>query len=302
MSDRVEGTMVLDGLIEGDPPSLPDIRDRLEEWVARAQGLGLPFSVEFDGGRFSILADNRPILISSLQGRHEPSDAVAAALGTLLELFPPPERHRIFCTLRSIEYRRNLEVQSVYGIAADGTVNSRQHIVETDTTAPQKPMTRKAQAKLVGLGVLVALALFGLSALFVDYGDLWKDLTQSTRLMNPNHITVETGPFAEFFTVEERRFRNNPRGLVLSLRRTDAFPTDDAEAGERIASAGDDTMARLAAEAIARGYLRGELFAADGDYLGTALLRIRELRERKQADCDLPYSSRRKPARIVLLP
>ena len=103
MSDKVEGTVVLDGLLEGKLPPTPDAADRLREWIRDVRSLGVRFSLDIEGGAFSILPENRPISVSAFG--EAPADAIVNALNQLLKVFPVGQRGQLFSTLRSVEYR-----------------------------------------------------------------------------------------------------------------------------------------------------------------------------------------------------
>jgi len=61
MSDKTEGTIVLDGLIEGRLPDDPSIEDKLEQWLEFVGQLGLRFNLEVTGSSFSLLPDSTPV-------------------------------------------------------------------------------------------------------------------------------------------------------------------------------------------------------------------------------------------------
>ena len=103
MSEKIEGTFVLDGLIEGSLYGMGDAREMLREWVESAAADGVRLNMQFDGDTFSLLADTRPVAVARFGGA--PSGAIRELLGGLLRIFPPSERAHVFSTLRSTEYR-----------------------------------------------------------------------------------------------------------------------------------------------------------------------------------------------------
>ncbi|KKL19207.1 hypothetical protein LCGC14_2467780, partial [marine sediment metagenome] len=120
MPGGTEGTLILDGLIEGRLPERAEPERLLREWVRSAGSAGLHFSLTFDGPNFSLLAEKTPIPVEDLAPN--PPDRISAALEELLKAFDPKQRTGLFSTLRSTEYRKGEAVQVVYGIGAGGTV------------------------------------------------------------------------------------------------------------------------------------------------------------------------------------
>ena len=150
MSDKVEGTFVLDGLLEGVTPEHANAEDRLREWAATAAFLKLPFSIEFDANRFSILADDNPIPLSRLGPN--PADTVTGLIDELLELFPDDDRRHLLSTIRSVEYGKGVAVQTLYAVGPDGKTQTRARTVEAATEAASPRLSRKGLALMVGLG------------------------------------------------------------------------------------------------------------------------------------------------------
>src|ERR1700744_6558786 len=100
MSDKVEGTVILDGLVQGKVPALPGTEQKLRDWAQFARSANLVFNLEINGGTFGFLADQTPLAVPDLG--HDPADTIKAALGELLKIFPPAERSAVFSTLRSV--------------------------------------------------------------------------------------------------------------------------------------------------------------------------------------------------------
>ncbi|MCY2927235.1 MAG: hypothetical protein NT031_17740, partial [Planctomycetota bacterium] len=155
MTGRLEGTFALDGLVEGALGGAgEEFRGRLQAWAdaARAGGLNLLFD--------------------------------------LLKIFPLAQRRNIFSTLRSTEYRPGEEVQTIYAVAPDGSVQMHQRTVSARTEAPPEPLTLKQKLRLGAVGLAVAMGVFGLSSLFVDYGQLVRRLKDSVVAMDPDKVQV----------------------------------------------------------------------------------------------------------------
>lgn len=296
-AEKLEGTLILDGLLEGRVPSDGGAA-RLREWVNFAASLGLRFSLEVEGQAFSLLADNRPIQVESL--RSTPSKLVEDSLGELLKVFAPEERARLFSTLRSIEYRKGLEVQTLFVIGADGRIDVREEAVAAATKAPPRPLTGKEKLRLAAAGLGIAALIFAVSALFVDYGALWDTIRDAVVPMRAANVEVDAKRFESYFSVEEKKIGRGGRTMVLTLKRTDAFPGDDAAIERAMQKAGTSVSARLALEALAKGYVRCEFFDRKNEFLGFAPGRIRKLRVEQIFDLSVPMPRRRRPARIVI--
>ena len=202
MSGKVEGTIVLDGLIEGRLPD-DETEAKLREWVRFAEGLKLPFHLETTDVGFSLLPDARPLSAKSLGDA--PEHAISQALEQLLTAFPENTRARIFSTLRSFEYRKSEEVQSVYAVSADGIVNVHSRTLEARTTAPPESMSRKNIMMLGLIGLVAALALVGFASFFVDIPGLVSRLLERASPLRAEKIAVDANAFADFFTATPAR-------------------------------------------------------------------------------------------------
>ena len=299
MSERMEGTFVLDGLIEGRLPGDDEAAGRARQWAARAARNGLPFALEIDGIRFSVLGEDRPLQVADLGD--DPAETVAEALRELLEALPPDVRGEAFSTLRSTEYRRGEEVQTLYVVAPGGAIDVRQRIAEAATTAPPQPLSRRDKLRMAGTGLVAAVLVFLVSSVFVDYRALFDRIVEGVTPLNAAKLSVDAQRFARWLTVVEKTADAGGRGVVLKLKRTSEFPVTDADLRARLRACRDDPHQRLALEAVARGYVRCELFDKKGGFLGFAMVRIAPLRAAETLDLPVPFPSRGpRPARVVL--
>jgi len=298
MSEKIEGTVVLDGLIEGRVPDTDDAQVSLRQWVSFAGSLGLRFNLEIDGSALSLLADNRPLRADDLRG--SPSKLIADTLGQLLKTFPAEERPHLFSTLRSIEYRRGLEVRTLYVVAPNGTIDVRQETVEAATTPPPQPMSRRQKARLAIIGLGTALAVFALSALFVDYRAVVSNLADALRPFDAEKVDVDAQVFRKYFKIEEKAAGRGGRTMVITLQRAKAFPATEADLTRTAGDTGSSVTALLAFEAVARGYVRCEFFGKEGDFLGFAFERIQGLRQQETIDLVLALPQGERPTRIVI--
>jgi len=298
MTEKVEGTIILDGLLEG-PLVSPQVEDDLRDWVARAADRGLHFSLSVDGGTFSLLAANRPVPADRLGA--EPAETIEEALRDLQSLLPPEAKRGLFSTLRSTEYAQGRETQTLYVLGPDGAFRRGQRTIEAETSAPPQPLTRKEKLKMAGMGLAVAALALLASSLFVDYPALYRSAVEGFTPLNPEGVKVETGPFADYFTVEKKAASSDAKAVLLTLKRTKGFPLTaddcqrllDGEAGKKLAS-------RLAVESLAQGYVRCEMFGKDNAFLGAAMARVAPLREKETCEVAIPLPANHRPTRIVI--
>src|SRR5438105_5757990 len=105
MSDKIEGNMSLEGLIEGPMPPFPDAQAKMEKWAEGFAGGAVRVNLQIDGAHFSALPANAPVYVKDVaKDGSEPSHAVADSLADLLRLFPPLDRGQVFSTLPSNDY------------------------------------------------------------------------------------------------------------------------------------------------------------------------------------------------------
>lgn len=300
MNERIEGTISLDGLIEGRLPPEGDTADKLRQWTRFAGELGLRFSVEVDGNNFSVLADNRPVPLDKLEP--DPAQAIKEALDQLLSVFPAPQRTNLFSTLRASEYAPGKETQSLFAIGPDGRFAISERTVDAETQAPAAPLTAKERVKLGVFGLCAAVTVIAISALFIPYGEIWAGFFGSGAKVSMANTKLELGGFAEYIQVEEIKtdIVKRKRCLVLKLKRTEAYPKD-ADALQQLYADSEGRLAeRLTVEALARGYLTAELFDDESEYLARFDVRITELRRKPSIEhvYELPRSIR--PVRLRL--
>jgi len=274
---KIEGTLVLDGLIEGRLGGVEQAEDRLEDWVSLAREAGLPFSLEITGNRFSLLAGGTPIEVARLGP--DPTARIADALRELLRVFTPDAGAGVFSTVRSTEYRPGQEVQTLYLVGPQGDVQEQQRTVEAETVAPRRPRTRREKVRLVLTGLAIAGVLVGLSALVVPYRDILFRLKGRMLPLSTKDLSVEAPAFEGLFTLGEERKLDRKRGaLVLQATPAADLPRTDDEFTRAIEAARDSARRRLALEALLRGYLRCEYFDGEGAFLGASWVRVKALR------------------------
>ena len=294
---KVEGTLIIDGLIEGKIPALPGAEDKLRAWVNFARAAGLDFDLQLDGGAFSLLADNSAR--SAKKFAPEPSEIISSALAEMLKTIPPADRGRLTSTLRSIEYRPRQEVQTLYQITPDGIVDPHQRIIDAQTHAPPPPLTLKERLRMGLFGLAAAVAVLALSAVFVDYRKLWREIREEVTTLSVDQIQVENSTFDDYFTVAKKDLSPDTRSLRLLFRRTPKFPITDVDRATAINLPATQPFDQLTRESIVRGYVRYEAFDSKGTFQSSNFIRIKPLRESEFMEVTLPLPADARPGRIV---
>ena len=297
MSEKTEGTLVLDGLLEGKLPDDPGAEDILREWLDFAASLKLSFNLEIDGNSFSILADDKPIRAEDLGPR--PEERIADALDQLVKAVPAQKGQRIFSTIRSIEYLPGSEVQTIYALGRDGTIQTSERTLEAETTPPPRQLTRREKVRRAAIGVVAATVILGVSSLFIPYGRVYDYTVGRIVPSSVDALKVETGSFKDYFTVEKKAVSGWKRVVVVTLRRTRAFPLNESDLERLLARPGQSLSARLTVEALARGYVRCEYFDREDEFVASSIHRISELRDKETIELTLPMPGRRL-ARIAI--
>ncbi|MCG3180512.1 MAG: hypothetical protein BIFFINMI_02874 [Phycisphaerae bacterium] len=300
MNENTEGTIVLDGLLQGPVPTEPDGEGHLRDWVARAQARGLVWLLEIDGGSFSLLADKAPVEIERLGSN--PANVIADALEELVKLFSPPQRLKLTSTIRSQEFQPGLAIQTLYAVGPDGAIHTRDRTIDCQTTAPPQRLSTAQLWRRVAIGAGVAVVLLGVSAIFVPYGTIIRNITERLRHFDPEEVEVQPGPAGQYFTVENREKRGAGDGrieLVLTLKRTEAYLSAVRVAATQPEQADLSLEQRMALEAVVRGYLTCEMFDKEGNYLGSAYVRIAGLRDKETIEVAILLPEKTRPTRLT---
>ena len=295
MTPKAEGTFVLEGMLEGPLPQDNDARQRLTEAVAWT-GRHLPLHLEMDGPSFNILALGRPMAAAPLGD--PPSDRVADLLNAMLDRLPMDGKRELFSTLRSLEYRPGMEIQTLYFVGPDGKVSSCARVLGANTTPPGRwPRHILGPSLLALLALAILLGGWGLS---VQNRSWVEGLFSHAKALDASAIDIDPGAFAEFLSVTDRRVQGQT--LQLTLTRTDAYPIVEQEFTDMLARRGQSLGSRLAIEALAVGYIRIELFGQDGRFIESQTVRVAGLRESPSAKVAISLPRSAGLRRIALFP
>ncbi|MHC4393229.1 MAG: hypothetical protein ACYTFT_09830 [Planctomycetota bacterium] len=281
-SPLLEGTFTLDGLVEFPWPEQPEERARLEASVKEAQRRGVALRPAVDGGTVSLLANGAPIAARSL-GTH-PQSTVEKALRSVLEALPAELHGRVDSTLRSTEVQPGQQIQTIYAIGRDGSVDARDRIVVSDTRAPRGEDPRRWWA-LGGVMLVITAVL----ALFLFRTDAGRDIRFGLTGAKGLTVTVEALPeVGDFVTIQVQP--TQARGVPIHIARGPRYP--EAEKLHAPQDWADATPRQaLTRQALATGYLRVETFDAKGRFVRTFELRVRGLEESEHIDTLLPIRS-----------
>ncbi len=268
------GSLKLDGLIEGPIPPFPDGGSALQDWVRGTREQGLTFHLSIDGPAFSLLPDSSP-LRSTTDG--ELQEKIAASLRTLLAIYPGELHGRIFSTLRSSHLLSDTEVQSIYAISSRGLDVQERRVPRTTSIDPTPTGIDSRKLILFGGGALVLLIGLVALAYWLGFGRLWSALRDQQLPVDAERIALDTSPVDKYLHVERK---DRVSTLELTITRKKAFPVDLAavDATEKAARDAGDLRGLLALEKlVVDGSLRFEFLDADGNHLVSREIGIREL-------------------------
>jgi len=300
-TEKLEGTILLDGLIEGRL-SDEQVEEKLRQWVEFMGSMGLRFNLDVGGSAFSILPDNQAVSTAKLAP--SPDDAIRQGIEQLIKVLPEADRGSVFSTLRSAEFRKNEEVQSLYVVASlpggapgNTEVQVQSRSVDAKTVAPPKPISVRDKVKLALLGLVFAAAFFGIAMLFPPVREKLAEFVGAIKPVTVEAVTVRAEAFKDYFTAAPKELSRGSRVLVITLTPTAAYPkTEEALQAE---FAKTDTLTKkLAVEALAKGYVRIELVDADGVTFSAQEFRIRDLEKKESLDLEVPVTAGEKKRRL----
>jgi hypothetical protein len=223
---QFENTYRLEGLIQGPLPPGPEGRVVIEKLAADFNRNGLRLTSLFDDCQFTLTAEN---VTRDTEEIHplEVDLMVHHALEKLLGAYPQELRMQIFSTLRSREYRPNLEVQSIYLVIFPGQVKVERREVTAEVEPRPAPLSAKNQ-----FGYLVAavgiLALLGwASTSLVEYRDLGEKKLSTLRGTRLEDLKVDDKSLIDFVRVVDVDLEKPPASfIVLTLRKGTKWPDD----------------------------------------------------------------------------
>jgi len=279
------GTAVLDGLIEGPLPPFENGEDRLRQWRDFARADGLLFHLSVDGPRFSLLPDSKPLPLAEYD---DLQDRIRRAMEQLLQLFPEDLRTQVFSTVRSVEYRRHTQRQSLYLVTSRGIRAEDREVAwkeqEPPVSAPKRLLPLFIATGLVLLAVVV-------SAFVVDYPALWRKFRARYAGIDAKRIKVDGAAVSRYVVIKKLGADKTRTHLELEIRRGAAFPSDlDAYRAEekRILEKGEIKDLLALHRMVVDGSLRAQYLDERGKAIVEREVSIRGLLESKAVRVRLP--------------
>lgn len=228
MAAPIEGTYTLDGMLQGKIPESAheSMTGNLREWAKSATESGFPFSLDVDGGQFSLLCGSQRQQITG--AGVVVTDTLRDSLNALIESFPPEGRAQLFSTVRSSEIVKGAEVQGLYLIGQDGLIRVQTREVERETTAPEAPLSGKDKLKL-GLIVAAVLVVFlGVSSLFVDFKKMFGGVKERLTVLKVEAIDFRPELYEDYVVVTLESLDRRKGGVLVKIKRGPRWQEIDA--------------------------------------------------------------------------
>ena len=286
MSGKLEGTFVAGGLLEGPLPENPGAEQRLREWHKLMQSAGLAFSLEIENGSFSLLAHEDPAPVRALSGPL--AEVVKSGLEQLLPLFSEHARSQISSTLRTTEFRHGTELQTVYALR-QGKVEMQSRVVAAETFAPTPPLSGRQRTVRALVGLAIAASGLFAASFFVNFRTLFHQAVEAVTPLDAEKLALDASAFKSYLVAGPLEKTRDGQALVLHLKRAEKYPLKESDFQAAL-SQNPALSNRLALEAIAKGYLRCELFTENG-FLEYQMLRVRDLNEKSEISVAIPLPS-----------
>ncbi len=223
---QFENTYRLEGLIQGPLPPGPDGLSVIKKLTADFNRNGLRLSACFDDSQFKLTAEN---VTRDTEEIHplEVDLMVHHALEKLLAAYPADLRMQIFSTLRSREYRPDLEVQSVYLVIYPGQVKVERREVAAEVAPRPAPLSVKNQFAYIAAAVGILAFLGWASTSLVEYRDLGEQKLSTLRGTRVEDLRVDDKSLVGFVRIVETDIAKQPESvIILTLRKGNKWPDD----------------------------------------------------------------------------
>ena len=264
-SVKTEGTFRLEGLLEG-PILSSDDEEIINNLIKQAHEEGLIFHAAINNGRFSLLADTEPVNIKPTD--KSPDLRVIKYLKDFLGNYSPRECINLMSTLRSVEYIPGNEIQTIYCIKPDCTVSAEQRIVRAETISPAQPIELKQTIKFAIPLILALCAGIGISAFFIPYRDIAKNIISDFTPFDVNNVTIDTENFSKFFQVETIEADETKEIIQIIFKVSESYPDTEQKLNYLWNSPEISLSQKLALEALARNNISCIFYDSDGKFSG----------------------------------
>lgn len=217
---KLEGTFVLEGLIEG---TLPDeaLVSELRAWESQVRNARLPLTVQVDSGRFNVLPEMQAGKVAALSASLR--DVIVPLLEQLIEIIPPGWRVGLVSTLRSREYLANEEEQTLYVFDQAGMILVEQRRVDARTVKPAPPMTTREKI-MVGVSTVGVLCIIlAILMYFFDMKSWFQEARDSLVPYSAKEIQLDAKPFASWMTIKDKTLASG-KELTLEFTPTKEWP------------------------------------------------------------------------------
>ena len=130
---------------------------------------------------------------------------------------------------------------------------------------------------------------------------LLHQVADTVRPLNPAEISIDTSKYNAFFSVEQIQVGPTEQYLTLKLKRHDRYPLSEDDL-YRLWNDGKSTdlVKHLTLEALARGYVRCELFDTETNFVTFQFLRVQDLRTMDTLELLLPLPEYVRIGKLIL--
>ncbi|MCP4379159.1 MAG: hypothetical protein GY794_23685 [bacterium] len=274
---KLEGTFVLEGLIEG---TLPDesLVSKLRAWEHQVRNAKLPLTVQVDSGRFNVLPEMRAGKVVSLSGSLR--DVIVPLLEQLMEIIPPGWRVGMVSTLRSREYLTNEEEQTLYVFDQTGMILVEQRRVDVQTLKPTPPLTTREKIMIGVSSVGVLCIILVILMYFFDMKSWFQEARDSLVPYNAGEIRLDAEPFESWMDIKHKTLASG-KDLTLEFTPTGEWPATWESLNALHDKAGT-LREKLALQSIGRGRISYRLFDRNDKLItfGQAIIMLKPLKEK----------------------
>jgi hypothetical protein len=252
---KLEGTFVLEGLIEG---TLPDesLVKKLLSWEQQVRNAKLPLTVQVESGQFNVLPEMRAGKVAALSASVR--DVIVPLLEQLMEIIPPGWRVGMVSTLRSREYLANEEEQTLYVFDQTGMILVEQRRVDTQTTKPAPPLAPREKI-MIGVSCIGVLCIIlAVLMYFFDMKSWFQDARDSLVPYSAKEIKLDAEPFAAWMEIKDKTLTSG-KELTLEFTPTKEWPVT-WESLDALYDKATTVKERLALQSIGRSKINYRLF------------------------------------------
>ena len=286
----IEGTFILEGLVQGPVPDVHDAAELLQRFAADLVRNHLPLTLEVSGGQFSLLADGQPHPCSDFHPRPI-SGCMQQALEQLLALLPPQDRSQVISTLRSREFQPGTVRQTLFTIVANGQVQVQTRESPADVILQSSLRSQLMKRRLM-IGGLAVLAL-GVVATVVDFKPWLRRVGTNLKLQPSTVIPVDTTAMAEGITATATVGETLEITLTRGSQWDALLQTPPTE---------PDWTKHLASTALHRGYALAILKDASGKTLRSQTLDLESLRSAQTCITSVPLARHEEVSSVMVRP